>query len=83
MKKTLYFGAEWCGPCKLMKPIVENLKKEGHDIRYYDSDKETVLVRYYSVTSLPTFVLVEDDLEIGRWTGATTENALRSFVKGE
>ena len=55
MKQVIYFGAEWCGPCKSIKPqlIAANLP-----IRYVDVDKSPQMAGDYLVKSIPTVVLV-------------------------
>jgi len=42
MKSVKYFSAVWCGPCKAYKPIMEELKSEGHNIQFVDIDSEEV-----------------------------------------
>ena len=54
------FFAEWCGPCKMMKPVLEDLRaKMGDDIRIIkvDIDKSPVASSQYNVTSVPTLML--------------------------
>jgi thioredoxin-like negative regulator of GroEL len=55
MKQVIYFGAEWCGPCKSIKPqlIAANLP-----IRYVDVDKSPQMAGDYLVKSIPTVVLI-------------------------
>lgn len=55
MKQVIYFGAEWCGPCKSIKPqlIAANLP-----IRYVDVDKSPQMASDYLVKSIPTVVLI-------------------------
>lgn len=83
MKTVFYFTAEWCPPCKKVKPIVEEMKKEGYQFQMIDIDYEQSLVEKFSVKSIPTFILLEDGREIQRMTGAKTQNELKDFIKNE
>jgi thioredoxin 1 len=57
MKQVIYFGAEWCGPCKSIKP---QLQAANLPIRYIDVDKSPQMAGDYLVRSIPTVVLVEN-----------------------
>ena len=71
MKKLLKFEADWCGPCKVMKPIAKELAdKYSLDIASVDIDLNPEIAKQYNVMSIPTLVLLEDDKEIGRSVGA-------------
>lgn len=79
MKKLLYYSASWCHPCKMMGPIVDELKKEGYNITKVDIDKEQKLVDKYGVMSIPTFIVVEDDVEVDRLIGVQSKDKLKSY----
>ena len=64
MKTVFYFTADWCGPCKKVRPIVEDLKKEGFQFQMIDADYEQLLVKRFEVKSVPTFILFENKKEI-------------------
>ena len=54
------FSATWCGPCKMMEPILQNLaKKIGNSARILkvDIDKNPVVANFYKVQSVPTLIL--------------------------
>ena len=55
MKQVIYFGAEWCGPCKSIKP---QLLAANLPIRYVDVDQSPQMAGDYLVRSIPTVVLV-------------------------
>jgi thioredoxin 1 len=59
MKKILYFSAAWCGPCKMLGPIMESLSGQ---INYekIDVDNNQDLSIQYGVRNVPTLVLVEN-----------------------
>lgn len=81
MKIVFYFTAEWCGPCKKTRPIVEDLKKEGFDFQMIDADYEQLLVSRFEVKSVPTFILIENQKEIRRIVGAQTRESLLEFIQ--
>ena len=60
------FWATWCGPCKTMAPIVEEIAEERTDIKVckIDVDQEPELARQYRVMSIPTFLVNEDGEDV-------------------
>lgn len=84
MKHVLYFTAEWCKPCEKVKPIVEQLNRDQITARFFmiDADSETEMVEDFGIKSIPTFVLIEDNKEVGRINGAKTREELITFIEG-
>jgi len=83
MKNVFYFTAEWCGPCKKTRPVVEDMKKEGFEFQMIDADYEQLLIKQFQVKSIPTFILLEDGKELNRITGAKTREELEDFINYE
>jgi len=85
MKSVLYFTADWCNPCKKVRPIVEELNREQIIAKFFmiDADIENEMVSDFSVKSVPTFVLIKDNKEVSRTTGAKTKEELLSFINEE
>jgi thioredoxin 1 len=85
VRHILYFTAEWCNPCKKVRPIVEELNRESADIRFQivDADSEIDLVKSFEVRSIPTFILIEDGKEIKRLSGAQTKDQLLGLMNNE
>ena len=83
MKTVFYFTAEWCGPCKKTRPVVEDMKKEGFDFQMIDADYEQLLVKRFEVKSVPTFILIDNGKELNRMTGAKTREELENFINYE
>jgi len=83
MKNVFYFTADWCQPCQKVKPIVEEMKKEGFQFQMVDADYEQLLVKQFKVSSIPTFILLEDGKELNRISGAQTRDQLEGFIKNE
>jgi len=82
MKHVLYFTADWCQPCKKVRPIVEELNKDTANVIFQiiDVDMENDLVKTFQITSVPTFILFEDEEQINRITGAQTREKLNEFI---
>ena len=72
MKNAKYFSASWCGPCKMFKPVVNQLIEDGHDIEIVDVDENRDLAIQYQVMSVPTIVVEEDGQIVDSVLGATS-----------
>ena len=76
-----YFTADWCNPCKKVKPIVEEMNRESViKFQMIDVDSEEELVKRFDVRSVPTFILIQDGAEVKRITGAQTREQLENFI---
>lgn len=83
MSHVLYFTAEWCNPCERTRPVAEELKRDGLiDFVFVDADSETELVENFGIRSIPTYILLEDGLEVKRMNGAKTRQEFLDFVNG-
>lgn len=78
MKQILYFSASWCGPCKAFKPVMESLSSEL-PIQFIDVDASPNTAAQYNVRSVPTTIVVQNGVEIGRAVGAKTANEIRAL----
>ena len=58
--RIYYFSAEWCGPCKTFKPLMESLEKKGYPIFFQDVDTDPVLAESYQIRSVPSIKIVQD-----------------------
>jgi len=52
-----FFNAKWCGPCKQMKPHIDELISEGYNIQLIDVDEQPELAQEYNVRGVPTLVV--------------------------
>jgi thioredoxin 1 len=65
------FFAEWCGPCKMTGPIIDQLSETHKDITFYkvNVDENGDLASQFSVFSIPTFVIFKDGQIVGQFSG--------------
>lgn len=87
MLKLLDFWASWCGPCKFMEPILEELEKElagKVQIEKINVDEKPDAASKFGVMSIPTYIVIKDDKEVERLIGATSkDNLLKAITKHE
>ena len=69
---VVHFWAEWCGPCRLMIPVIKDLSNEIEDVKFFklNVDNESNLAAQYSILNIPTMILFKDGKELRRWVGA-------------
>jgi thioredoxin 1 len=82
MKKILYFSAAWCGPCKMLGPIMESVASQ---INYQkiDVDNNQDLSVKYGVRNIPTLVLIDENgTELNRSTGVIQKQQIIDFYNG-
>ena len=60
MKKLEYYGAKWCGPCQMLKPIIKELKDSGLNIEIVDIDEDIDKATKNRVMSVPTVIIYKD-----------------------
>jgi thioredoxin 1 len=76
------FYADWCGPCKNQDPILEELSEDYPDVEFekvdVEADQETA--NDYSVRSLPTLVVENDDGVVQRFVGVTQRDDLEEAL---
>lgn len=58
---VLYFSADWCGPCKSFKPVVQQVSQElGIPVNYVNVDYDASLSQQYSISSIPTIIITDE-----------------------
>ena len=78
------FNADWCGPCKMLKPVIEEIEKEkpGYKFVSINIDDEDILAEKYEVYSIPCIVAFKGGMEVDRSVGLKPKAALISFIEG-
>jgi len=77
------FFAEWCGPCRMQTPIMEELEKKYSgkiEIKKIDVDRNMELANRYNIMVVPTIILEKDGKEVRRWLGVTSKEELSSAI---
>jgi len=77
------FYAEWCGPCKVMKPVLKELKitvGDGATILQVDVDKSPQTAGYYQIQGVPTLILFKKGKAVWRKSGAVSAGELEKIL---
>ena len=77
------FYADWCGPCKMMAPVVEELAGEEPDVKVckINIDDEMTIAQRYGVMSIPTFIAFKNGEVAGKQVGAMPKSKLQELVR--
>ena len=79
-KVLVDFYANWCGPCKLLAPILEKVESDIKVIKV-DTDEFEDLSRTYGIMSIPTLILFDKGKEVKRNIGFIGKEELENFLK--
>lgn len=82
-KVLVDFFADWCGPCKMLSPIVDEVAEENTDIKVckINVDDEPELAMRYNVMSIPTLVVIQNGEEINKSVGLVSKEDILNLVK--
>ena len=79
------FWAPWCGPCRMLAPILEDVAKDlGADgkVAKLDIDESSEIIKEYKIQSIPTLILFKDGVEVSRYSGKRAKTELVQYVLG-
>lgn len=68
-KVLVDFNARWCGPCRMLSPIIDEIAEEGYNVVSVDIDDEGMLAEEYNIFSIPCLVVFEKGKEVKRNVG--------------
>ena len=80
MKKLEYYSASWCSPCKMLKPIMKELKNDGLNIEIIDIDQNPEKSSKNNVKSVPTIIIYKDNEEFERFIGFRSKAEIVYFM---
>ena len=81
-KVLVDFNADWCGPCRMLAPILDELAKENKDLKIVsvNIDENENLAREYNVFSIPCIVVINEGKEEKRHVGLLSRTDLEKFI---
>jgi len=78
------FYADWCGPCKTMAPVIQDIAKETDGkmkVIKIDTDKNPAISQQYGIQGIPTFILFKKGKVLWRQSGAMPKNQMTNQIK--
>jgi thioredoxin 1 len=82
--KLIQFTADWCGPCKMMKPKIEQLKEEMGDrmvLEVINVDENAAATEAYNVKNIPTFIFENNGEIVERLIGAQQVSTFKELIE--
>ena len=78
------FNAAWCGPCRMLRPVLEEIAEERNDYKIVsiNIDKEEALAEEFNVYSIPCLVIMKNGKEENRSVGFKPKEEIESFIRG-
>jgi len=82
-KVLVDFNATWCGPCQMLKPIIEQLSEEMDNVKFVsiNVDEQHDLNHKYNVSAIPCLIMFNKGVEEKRTVGFTSKDDLKKWVE--
>lgn len=82
MVEVKKFYADWCGPCKVLTPLMENVKTKFSSVNFenIDIEKDYEIAQKYHVRSVPTVIIEKNGKEVARMVGVQSELAYMNVL---
>lgn len=82
-KVLVDFYADWCGPCRMMEPVFEELSNEKENVKFckINVDESGEIAQQYGVMSIPTFIVFEDGQIVNKMIGGRSKDELAKSVE--
>ena len=77
------FYADWCGPCIVMKPVIDEIEKElagKTEVKKVNVDEDQDEASKYGVMSIPTYLVLKDGREVERFVGAQSKEVMKNKI---
>jgi thioredoxin 1 len=82
MKRVLRFTASWCQPCKALAQQLEEINT-NLPIEVIDIDDNQALAMEYGIRSVPTLIMLDENVEVKRRTGLVAKNLLQEWLEND
>lgn len=83
-KTLVLFSAEWCGPCKVLKPNIEKVEEEFQmEYKFVKADvsENEENTKKFGIKNVPTVVLIKNNVEVARFMGVRTSDQIKKFLE--
>ncbi len=80
------FSAAWCGPCKMLAPVLDGIAEEYEgkvDFFNADTDENTALAQQYGITNIPALIFLKDGAPVAQNVGFVPKDALKRWIDGQ
>lgn len=77
------FYADWCGPCQMLSPLIEEISNERSGAKFIkvNVDEHKELAKRYGIMSIPTIIVFKDGLQIKTNVGLATKDEIQTWIK--
>lgn len=77
------FYAEWCGPCKMLSPILEEINDEDENVKIIkvNIDDSRFLAKYYQIQSIPTLILLRNGQFLNKMIGFRPKKIIKELIE--